>query len=114
LRGDEPDDAVALMRSRYTAFATGDVEYLWRTLDAAHVDRAQPREEVLRSLRETCRRMRFLGLRILKHVPVDDHGIARVHFAVRAFEKGRDRSFQELSRFRHDGHGWRYLDGEPR
>jgi SEC-C motif-containing protein len=101
------------MRSRYTAFTTGDVEYLWRTLDSSHVDRARPRDEVLRSLRDTCRRVRFLRLRVLDDAPADEEGFARVLFCVRAFEKGRERSFHELSRFRHDGQGWRYVDGKP-
>lgn len=91
------------MRSRYTAFALGEVEYLWRTSLA---DRDQPRDDVLRALRDTCRNVRFLGLRVL------DHDETRVLFSVRAFEKGRDVSFHELSRFRRDGDGWRYVDGD--
>ncbi len=109
------------MRSRYTAFATGDVDHLWRTLDDAHVDRARPKDEVLRMLRDTCRRVRFMRLRVLDHAPAGADGFARVLFSVRAFDKarvvgaaapsGRNSSFHELSRFRHDGVGWRYVDG---
>lgn len=40
-QGAEPPDAVMLMRSRFTAFALGEVAYLWRTLHAAHPDRAR-------------------------------------------------------------------------
>ena len=39
---------------------------------------------------------------------------ARVLFHATVFEKGRDRSFVELSTFAHDGTGWRYLSGEAR
>ena len=33
--GEEPPDAEALMRSRFAAFARGEYEYLWRTLDGS-------------------------------------------------------------------------------
>ena len=114
LRGAEAPDAAALMRSRYTAFATGDVAYLVRTLAGAHAEGTAARDELVRSLKDTCRRVRFMGLRVLDHAAAGDDGFARVLFSVRAFEKGRDRSFHELSRFRHDGAGWRYVDGALR
>lgn len=108
----EPADAVALMRSRYSAFAVGDADYLWRTLHEDHVDRSVPRVELLRAPRDVCRRRRFLGLTILDHAEPDADGVARVLFAARVFEAGRDVSIVEASMFRHDGTGWRYLDGD--
>jgi SEC-C motif-containing protein len=51
-----------------------------------------------------------MGLRVLDHD--EDVDGARVLFSVRAFEKGRDVSFHELSRFRQDNGAWRYLDGD--
>lgn len=108
----EAPDARALMRSRYVAFATGRVEHLWRTLHPDHADRARPKDEVLLSLRRACRLQRFLGLTVLDAAPPDEMGLARVLFHARVFESGRDLSFVECSRFRHDGTGWRYLDGQ--
>ena len=35
------------MRSRFAAFATGDAEYLWRTLHHGHEDRAHPKDQVV-------------------------------------------------------------------
>lgn len=115
VRGErEAADPEALMRSRYTAFATGAVEHLWRTLAHDHADRARPRDEVLAELRRACRSNRYRRLRILDRSGADPAGLARVLFHAAIFESGRDLSFVELSRFRHDGTGWRYLGGDLR
>lgn len=99
------------MRSRYAAFARGEVEYLWRTLDAGHPDRSAPKGNVLRALRAACDTRRYPGLAVLDHAAPGDDGVARVLFHARVFEKGRDTSFVECSEFLHDGLGWRYLSG---
>ena len=52
-----------------------------------------------------------MGLSVIESAPPDEAGVARVLFHARVFEAGRDLSFVELSRFAHDGEGWRYLDG---
>jgi SEC-C motif domain protein len=108
----EPPDAEALMRSRYAAFAKGEPDYLWRTLHQDHSDRVRDRAEVTRALRETSRSFKYMGLTILETRAPDADGIARVLFWAKIFDKGRERSFVELSEFAHDGEGWRYLAGE--
>jgi SEC-C motif-containing protein len=108
----EAEDATALMRSRYAAFATKRVDYLWRTLHPDHDDRARPEAEVLRELRAACDEVRYRGLRVIESHPPDAGGVARVLFEARVFRKGRDLTFRELSEFVHDGTGWRYLAGE--
>lgn len=105
----EAVSAVALMRSRYAAFALGEAEYLWRTLHADHEDRARPRELVVPALADARRTLRYMGLAILD--AREDGGEAEVLFSATIFERGHDRSFVELSRFLHDGEGWRYLSG---
>jgi SEC-C motif-containing protein len=104
-RGEEPPDAVTLMRSRYSAYALGEVEYLWKTLDPQHPDRQRPQPEVLAGYRAFCRSLRFARLRIL------DHSGDRVLFHAELYAKGKERSFAEVSRFRLIDGGWRYLDG---
>lgn len=112
-RGErEAADARALMASRYAAFATKQLDYLWRTLDPEHEDRARPQAEVLAGIRRSCETNRYMGLRILDHAPPDAAGVARVLFLARVFERGKDRSFVERSEFRHDGVGWRYWRGD--
>ena len=94
------------MRSRYAAFAFGDADYLWRTLHPDHEDRAHDRATVLAALRETARTLRFMRLTIL------DASGSRVLFHAAVFDRGKDRSFVELSSFARDDAGWRYVAGE--
>ncbi|HEY6459638.1 MAG TPA: YchJ family metal-binding protein [Polyangiaceae bacterium] len=103
----------ALMRSRFAAFARADASYLWRTLhpdheDRARADRTRSETEVLRELRDGARSRRYMRLTVLE--ARED----RVLFLASVFQKGRDVSFVELSRFAHDGVGWRYLSGVGR
>jgi SEC-C motif-containing protein len=96
------------MRSRFAAFAVGDVDYLWRTLHPDHDDRALARGDVIRALRTASRALKYMRLTVL------DAKDARVLFRAGVFEKGRDRSFVELSTFARDGDAWRYLCGDTR
>lgn len=112
-RGEkEAETPVALMRSRYAAFAVANVDYLWRTLHVEHSDRALDRAEVLSSLRRVCRAARHPGLTVLDADGPDGDGNARVLFRARVFVGRVDRTFVECSVFRHDGVGWRYVSGE--
>ena len=101
------------MRSRYSAFALGEVGYLWRTLHPLHPDRSRPEAKVLGELRAVCRTFKYPGLEVLQTSGPDADGRAWVTFHARVFESGRDRSFRERSEFRHDGTGWRYVAGAP-
>lgn len=110
LAGTPAPTALALMRSRYTAYATGDVAYLQRTLAPEHragFDAA----DVSAGMNST----RWLGLEILDTKDggeSDDTGI--VEFVARFQVKGQARALHERSRFRRDGTdgGWVYIDGE--
>jgi SEC-C motif-containing protein len=103
--GGEPEDPERLVRSRFSAFALGEVEYLWRTLHPDHDDRARPKAEVIAELKRASRDNRYLGLTIL------DAKDTRVLFRVKVFHKGKDLSFTELSELARDQDGWRYLTG---
>ena len=111
-REREAETAGILMRSRYAAFATGEVAYLAHTIDGSHEDKLLPPRELLASLRQACRESRYMGLRVKEELPPDEKGIARVRFVARVFQNGRDCSFEELSSFRRDNDGWRYLAAE--
>ncbi|HEY5241235.1 MAG TPA: YchJ family metal-binding protein [Polyangiaceae bacterium] len=102
----EAETPEALMRSRFAAFALGDAEYLWRTLHPDHEDCARDRATVLAALRDVARTLRFMRLTIL------DASGSRVLFHAAVFDKGKDRSFVELSSFARDDAGWRYVAGE--
>jgi SEC-C motif-containing protein len=100
-----------MMRSRYAAFALKLVPYLYETFHSEHEDRKLPRNEVMRGLRDAAEGFRYMGLRILDTREDDERGEAQVLFYARLFERGHDRSFVELSEFRREGGGWRYLRG---
>ncbi|NUQ74545.1 MAG: hypothetical protein HUU21_13400 [Polyangiaceae bacterium] len=114
-RGEaEAPDAPALMRSRFSAFALKDAAYLWKTLHPDHADRARPKEEVIRSIKRSAGALKYMRLSVLDSDGPDEEGTARVLFVAEVFEKGRELTFMELSRFRRvegDENGWRYLNG---
>lgn len=107
----EPPDALALMRSRFSAFATGHVAHLLRTLHANHPDWREGEEALRRALALAASTHRYRALTILDTRLRAETAVSHVLFKARVFRSGRDVSFVEASSFRHDGEGWRYLDG---
>lgn len=110
--GDEPPDAVALMRSRYAAFVRGEHDYLFRTLHPEHDDHALGARALRDRLEKNAKRTRYHRLEVLDHAPPDADGVARVLFSATVKYDGKEASFVELSSFAHDGTGWRYLVGK--
>lgn len=92
----QAETAEQLMRSRYTAFALEDVDYLITT----HFDPETPLERRRRELRSSFRKTRWLGLEI---VAVEAGGIKDIQGTV-AFKAsfssgGHHGSLQEVSLF---------------
>ena len=120
----EAEDAPALVRSRYSAFALGEIEYLYRTLHSEHADKAQhARDRVLAALRAASGALKYMGLTFLdQRTPVagDARGFAQVLYLARVFRKGTDVSFLELADFEREpselasGGAFRYLAGKVR
>ncbi|CAM4357445.1 YchJ family protein [Bordetella muralis] len=97
-------DALALMRSRYSAFVLDDLPYL---LDTWHPD-TRPAQ-----LERNPSDLKWLGLQIKQHHQPDaDH--ATVEFVARCRQAGRATRLHELSRFLRVGGHWLYVDGEHR
>ncbi|MFQ6391920.1 YchJ family protein [Nocardia sp. KC 131] len=94
--------AEALMRSRYTAFATGDVDYLRRSWHPS----TRPVELEL----DPGQRWLFLEIvRTERGGPFDDIGVVEFIAHYRADDvRG---SLHEVSRFRRENGAWVYLDG---
>ena len=104
LSGEAPAaDAEALMRSRYTAYAHGDRDYLlasWhpRTRpDGVEIDPA----------------CKWIGLTVHAHRAIDDDH-AEVRFTARYRLGGRAHRLSEHSRFERLDGRWYYLDGRVR
>lgn len=102
--------AEQLMRSRYSAYAMGEVEYLLST----HPDIQTPMAERRRALLCSCRQTRWLGLTILDSTAggrQDCEGT--VCFEARFSAEGRKGTLRETSFFQREGGGcdgdWLYI-----
>lgn len=113
-RGEEPADAVTLMRSRFAAYALGEVAYLWRTLHPDHPDRAAGEAAHTASVRTARQQLRYVRLGVLEASEGPEQDQAHVLFHAEIYERGKDRSFAERSEFRRVNGTWRYLRGEAR
>jgi SEC-C motif domain protein len=91
-----------LMRSRYSAFVGGLLDYLRDTWHPA------TRPAVIEPLPDG---LRWLGLDVRRHVQQDaDHAI--VEFVARSKLGGRAERLHETSRFLREGGRWLYVDGD--
>jgi SEC-C motif domain protein len=93
--------AAELMRSRYSAFARGDADYLFRTWHP----RTRPDDVTVDPT------MTWTGLEVIDTVaggPDDDRG--EVEFTARFEAAGRAGSLHERSRFERRAGRWFYLD----
>lgn len=101
----------ALMRSRYTAYATGAVAHLQRTTADDSPHRVQDARAWTDALRGYCDAVRFTGLEVRGASVDGDAG--RVQFVAHLTHDGVPRVIAEDSRFvRVDGR-WLYVDGTP-
>ncbi len=94
--------AEALMRSRYSAFARGDLAYLRETWHPSTRPAA---------LEPDPPGLRWLGLAVKRHIEVDaDHAV--VEFVARSKLGGRAHRLHETSRFVREGGRWFYVEGD--
>ena len=99
--GAPAPDAEALMRSRYSAYRRRNVAYLLKSWAAE----TRPASLVLDDARE------WIGLEIQGH-RVTGPDTATVRFTATWMTEGRTGRMTETSRFRREGQGWVYIDGE--
>jgi SEC-C motif domain protein len=102
----QPETAEKLMRSRYTAFARGYVDYLIATL---HPDYRQPNDYV--ELTNSVSQTQWLGLQIIdaqKGKKNDTTGIVEFEAVYQANKPGQ---LHERSRFIKTEGRWFYVDG---
>ena len=98
------------MRSRYSAFALGLVDYLIETTDQdgpAWRDHDGWREELV----HTCETTHFVGLEISAHGSNGDSGFVIFHARIQS--GSRDALLSERSRFMRHGDRWLYHGGDP-
>lgn len=96
-----PKDPERMIRSRYTAYVIGDVDYLYKTTHPSNEAVAGKTEEAYKN--ETlgyCQKVDFTGLTVHETSPEDDQGISRGMLTAR-FQVGNqpEDSFTERSEF---------------
>jgi SEC-C motif-containing protein len=108
--GQQPEHAVTLMRSRYSAYALGLAEYIMRTTHPSHAaytkDKAEWRKQILAFSSHTT----FRKLEILTAQEGEEE--ATVVFTAYLTQKGKDATFTEHSRFQKLNRRWFYLAGQ--
>jgi SEC-C motif domain protein len=98
--GEPAPTAVALMRSRYSAFVLGLADYLRATWHPG----TRPATLALDA------GVKWLGLEVRGHHTQGDH--ATVEFVARSRIGGRATRLHETSRFVREDGRWRYVDGQ--
>ena len=105
-QGSAPPNALALMRSRYTAYSLSEVDYILKTTHAenpqAHLPIKFQKEQILKF----CQCTSFNGLEILDVQEGDP--LSFVTFRALLSQGGTDCSFTEKSLFKKENDFWFY------
>jgi SEC-C motif domain protein len=105
-------DPVALMRSRYSAYAMNNVSYILETTHPAHQDQKIALAKRKKSIETFARETEFRNLEILATEEAPPFFF--VTFRATLFQKGKDLSFVEKSCFAQVRQRWFYLSGDVR
>jgi SEC-C motif-containing protein len=100
-----PDTPEALMRSRYTAFAENNMDYIKKTM--------KPPASLAHSVRRgNNKHVKWIGLDVLNaQMHLSDPTIGFVEFKAKFREKGLDGVIHENSEFHFINDRWFYVDG---
>jgi SEC-C motif-containing protein len=101
--GEKPPTPLALMRSRYSAYALSKSAYIISTTHPDHPDSRLPLGTRKKQIKEFSRKTQFKGLEIL-----ETHG-STVTFKAILAQQGHDDSFIEKSDFAQVDGRWLYL-----
>lgn len=108
-QGALPENALKLMRSRYSAYALGLADYI---IDTTHPANPTFRRDTVKWTQDVLDRSRnthFEDLTILEFI--DGQEIAYVTFRAHLSQNKRDTSFTERSRFLKENGKWLYESG---
>jgi SEC-C motif-containing protein len=98
------------MRSRFTAYALGEVRHLMRTTDPEGPHHRMDRGAWADELRRYCDATHFVHLDVVDSGATGDEGF--VHFRARLSRAGEESVQEERSRFRRQKRRWLYVDGQ--
>ena len=96
------------MRSRFSAYALGKVDYLMKTTEAT--ERAKLDRD---DLAQYCRQVKCVSLKIISAEqggPSDETGTVKFHASLQV--NGKRHLHIELSRFLRENGAWVYVDGD--
>jgi SEC-C motif domain protein len=105
-----PDNAQTLMRSRYCAYAIGNVDYIMKTTHPENSEYSEDTPKWKEELKQFSGITHFDGLRILEFIDGADK--AYVSFNVSLRQNGEDASFTEKSTFVKENGKWYYRQGD--
>ncbi|XOB62129.1 YchJ family protein [Campylobacterota bacterium DY0563] len=108
--GENPNNALELMKSRYSAYAANDSEYIINTTHRDNKDFTTNTEEWKKSIHDFFDHTEFKGLEVLNFEETDD--LAYVTFKATLFQGAIDVSFIEKSKFVRVNNLWLYHSGE--
>lgn len=105
-KGEAPSDALALMRSRYCAYALGNIDYLVASTHKDHILFQQPDLLRRQQIKHFCDNTVFSGLEIIDFFPGETE--STVTFRAILSQGGKDCSFTEKSLFKKVNGFWKY------
>lgn len=105
-QGEKAPTAVALMRSRYAAYALNNSGYIINTTHPKSPYFEKNRSAWIQGIMKFSMETQFVGLDIL------EHGENWVHFAARLIQNNHPVTLEEKSRFEKIDGQWLYLSGE--
>lgn len=103
-----PETAERLMRSRFSAYALGKVDYLVATTCAEEREKLDRKD-----LADYCKAISCISLKIVKTEaggPQDEEGTVLFHASLQV--NGKRQLHREFSRFRREEGRWVYVDGD--
>src|SRR6267154_3823362 len=109
-QGKEAESALALMRSRYSAYALNNVEYIVRTTHPRHPAVSQSLQKWKEEILNFAMNSDFEKLEILDSRELSDR--ATVVFVAHLRQDDEDMSFTERSFFSKVGDRWFYVNGD--
>lgn len=103
-----PPNPEALMRSRYTAFSKGDMDYIAATMRGPAAEDFDPLDA-----RSWAQKAQWLGLNVVNVTPLEDKGTKGfVEFIANFKLDDREQRIHEIGEFHLKEGRWYYFDGK--
>ena len=108
--GKSPENALKLMKSRYSAYALCQTDYIINTTHPSSTHYQKDKDLWKNEILQFCNETHFDNLEI--HNFIDGQEEAFVFFTAHLTQNEQDATFSEKSRFLFKKNVWLYLEGE--